>query len=296
LEPLKPDCGWQLLNSGKILIEAEVEDVKTFIESGILELYVLGDVSPAEKLQVEEMIQKHPVVRAELEEMEKALESYASANAIEPSKTQRDKILNSLLTNLADDSTFSKKAAPVANVVSIPPPGATSFYKYAFAASIALLLLSAVAIYNLNNKLEQKTQELVTANSQNQQFAQRVNLMNNQLGVFRDSSYKILRLKGTKNLPSGGVMVAWSPAKKKVMIDLNTLDMPVNDKDHQYQLWALVNGKPVDLGVFDKLATDTADMKQMKSVALAQAFAVTREPRGGSVNPTMSEMMLIGQF
>ena len=79
------------------------------------------------------------------------------------------------------------------------------------------------------------------------------------------------------------------------MLDMADLKLPANDKDHQYQLWALVGGKPVDLGVFDKTATDsTIDMKEMKSLALAQAFAVTLEPRGGSVNPTMDQMMVVG--
>ena len=72
--------------------------------------------------------------------------------------------------------------------------------------------------------------------------------------------------------------------------------MPVNDKDHQYQLWALVGGKPIDLGVFDKSPKDTTDMKEMKSIASAEAFAVTLEPRGGSINPTMNEMMVLGKF
>jgi len=272
-----------------------VEDVKTFIESGILELYVLGDVSPAEKKQVESMIQKHPVVKAELEEMEKALESYAFANAIQPSDNQRNKILNSLVTNLADDSTFNKKPAPADNVI-VMPARQTNFYKYAFAASITLLIGSLFTLSNVYNKLQNSNQQLVALSTQNTRISKTVNLMDEQLHVFRDTAYKVLRLKGTKNLPTGSVLVAWSPEKKKVMLDLKTLDMPVNDKDHQYQLWALVAGKPVDLGVFDKSATDTLDMKQMKSVALASAFAVTREPRGGSVNPTMSEMMLIGQF
>jgi anti-sigma-K factor RskA len=276
-------------------LKAEVEDVKTFIESGILELYVLGDVSPAEKQQVEAMVQKYPVVKAELEEMEKALESYAFANAIQPSDSQRSKILNSLVTNLADDSTFKSKKEE-AIVVTMPAQQTNNFYKYAFAASLALLIGSAIGMYNLNNQLQQKKEELVAMNTQNQRFSKTVGYMDEQLGIYRDTSYKVLRLKGTKNLPTGNVLVAWNPAKKKVMLDLKSLDMPVNDKDHQYQLWALVAGKPVDLGVFDKLDNDTLDMKQMKSVALAQAFAVTREPRGGSVNPTMSEMMLIGQF
>lgn len=274
-----------------------MEDVKKFIESGILELYVLGDVSPAEKREVEAMVQIHSAVRAELEEIEKALESYAFENAVEPSEKQRTRVLNSMLVNFADDRIFTKKETVTEpTVISMRPPASNSFYKYAFAASVALLLLSVAAIYSLNNKLQQTTQQLLVANSQNQQFTKTVSYMDEQLGMFRDSTVKILHLKGTKNLPDGKMMVAWSPAKKKVMIDLKSLDMPVNDKDHQYQLWALVGGKPVDLGVFDKIAGDTADMKEMKSVALAQAFAVTREPRGGSVNPTMSEMMVIGQF
>ncbi|GAA4094887.1 anti-sigma factor [Mucilaginibacter panaciglaebae] len=274
-----------------------MEDVNKFIESGILELYVLGNVSPAERREVEAMIQKHPAVRAELEEIEKALESYAFENAIQPSDKQRTKVLNSLVVNLADDRTFTKKETVTEpTVITMRQPGTSNFYKYAFAASVALLLASIVAIYNLSNKLQQKTQELVAANLQNQKFTTTVNFMNEQLGVFRDTSYKILHLKGTKNLPHGNMLVAWNPVKKKVMIDLQAVNMPVNDKEHQYQLWALVSGKPVDLGVFDKITEDGARMKEMRPVALAEAFAVTREPRGGSVNPTMSEMMVIGQF
>jgi anti-sigma-K factor RskA len=274
-----------------------VEDVKKFIESGILELYVLGDVSPAEQREVETMVQTHPAVRAELEEIENALESYAFENAVQPSEKQRARVLNSLVINFADDRIFTKKETVTEpTVITMRPPATTSFYKYAFAASVALLLASIAAIYNLNNKLQQTSLQLVAANQQNQKFAKTVNYMDEQLGVFRDTSYKILHLKGTKNLPEGNMLVAWNPVKKKVMIDLKSLNMPVNDKDHQYQLWALVGGKPVDLGVFDKTIDDSVDMKQMKSVALAQAFAVTREPRGGSINPTMSEMMVIGQF
>jgi anti-sigma-K factor RskA len=268
-----------------------VEDVKTFIESGILELYVLGDVSPAEKQQVEAMIQEHPVVKAELEEMEKALESYALVNAVQPSEKQRNKILNSLVTNLADDATFTKKGE--AKVIVMPAPNITNIYKYAFAASVILLIGSLFALFNVYNKLQNTSLQLVAVTSQNQRISKTVSYMNDALGVFRDTTYKVLKLKGTKNLPSGGMTLAWNPVKKKVMIDMTALNMPENDKAHQYQLWAIVAGKPVDLGVFDKSA-DSVDMKQMKSVAAPTVFAVTLEPRGGSVNPTMDKMMVAG--
>jgi len=50
--------------------------------------------------------------------------------------------------------------------------------------------------------------------------------------------------------------VAFSPVHKRVMIDMANMKMPVNDNAHQYHLWALVGGKPVNLGVFDS-GTDT---------------------------------------
>jgi len=129
----------------------------------------------------------------------------------------------------------------------------------------------------------------------NQHFANTVSLKDGELEVLQDASFKFLKLNGTANTPQSQVTVAWSPAKKKVWIDMRSLKMPANDAGHQYQLWALIGKKPVDLGVFDKTA-DSTDMKEMKSTAYADAFAVTLEPRGGSASPTMDKMMVIGKF
>ena len=69
--------------------------------------------------------------------------------------------------------------------------------------------------------------------------------------------------------------------------------MPVTDAEHQYQLWALVDGVPVDLGVFDAEGNGIG-FKDMKSIGKAQAFAVTLEPKGGSKNPTLDQMVVMG--
>lgn len=275
-----------------------MNDVKSYIESGILELYVLEDVSPDERLQVEQMAAEHPAIMAELRDIELALAKYAEQNAVEPSEAQRSKVLNSLLTNFADDSTFRSKNNEDDNVVVMTPTPLrkTNVYKYAFAASIALLIGSLVALNNIYNKLQQSNGQLLALQSQNTRFSKTVSHLDEQLEVFRDPSYKVLKLKGTQKVPTAELTIAWNPVKGKVMMDMADMKLPVNDNAHQYQLWALVNGKPVDLGVFDKAAADTIDMKQMKSVALAGAFAVTLEPRGGSINPTMNEMVVLGQF
>jgi len=48
--------------------------------------------------------------------------------------------------------------------------------------------------------------------------------------------------------------------------------MPKLPNDQQYQLWALIDGKPSDLGVFD--ATDNKVILKMKNTKKAQAFAI----------------------
>lgn len=245
----------------------------------------MGDVTPDERTEVEAMAQKHPAVKAELEAIERATGLYAEAYAVEPAENLRNRVLNSL-TAAADDEP---------EVIPITHASSNTFFKYAFAACFALMIVSTIALISVYQKLEESNNLVASLQSQNRRFANQTSLMDNELRIFRDSSFKTLELKGTAKSPSSALMLAWNPANKRVMIDMNHADMPVNDKNHQYQLWALVAGKPVDLGVFD---ADTASkgMKEMKPVALADAFAVTLEQRGGSPVPTMDQMVVIGKF
>jgi anti-sigma-K factor RskA len=273
-----------------------VKNIKEYIESGILELYVMGGASPDEKLEVEAMALEHPAVKAELDEIERSMELFAGEHKIEPSPAIRDRVLNSLLTNFADDNTFRTKPASVAEAKVVPmgpPSSGINFYKYAFAACLALLLVSIVALLNVYNRLQISNGQVVALSAQKQQFAKTVGFQEEQLKIFRDTAYKVFNLPGTAKAPTASLSLAWSPTQKKVVIDLDGATLPVNDAQHQYQLWAIVAGKPVDLGVFDA-KPDTAEiMKVMKSVSAPQAFAVTLEPRGGSVNPTMANLTVI---
>ena len=122
-----------------------MENVQAYIESGILELYVLGNLTPEEKLQVEGMMSAHQTVRAEVDEIERALEVYAHKNAVEPADDKRTRILNSLITNLADDNSFKSGKVLEDNIIALPR--ANNFYKYAFAASLALLIGATTALY-----------------------------------------------------------------------------------------------------------------------------------------------------
>ena len=273
-----------------------MEDVKAYIESGILELYVLGDISTNEKLEVEAMASQHLAVKAELAEIERSMEMYADVHSIEPAEDLRDRVLKSLATNLSNDTTLREESTVhEAKVVQIVRQKNSDFFKYAFAACLALLVLSVAALFTVYNTLQNTQGQLVAIQQQSMRFSNRVNLLDHQLNLFRDPSVQLVQLGPGPAAPKSGLAVAWSPSKKEVMIDLSRAsNMPVNDKEHSYQLWALVGGKPVDLGVFDVRENSTA-MIEMKSIAKADAFAVTLEPRGGLPSPTMANLMVVGK-
>jgi mannose-6-phosphate isomerase-like protein (cupin superfamily) len=67
-------------------------NLQTYIESGILELYVLDLLDESANAQVQDMLLKHPDLIKEAASIEKALEDYALQNAIEPTVGLRGKI------------------------------------------------------------------------------------------------------------------------------------------------------------------------------------------------------------
>ena len=274
-----------------------MENIKEYIESGVLELYVIGDLSVDERLQVEKMASLYPEITAELRDIELAMEGVAQKLAANPSENQKAKFLNAI--TFASDEQEALNTISEAKVVSISSKS-LNFYKYSFAACLALLLVSVIAIVNLSSNLNNYKEQVAQLQSSNQNFANQVNYLDKQveignqaIGVYTNPDNKFVNLAGTPNSPDAKLIIAFNPKEQKVSLDLKSMKMPVTDAEHQYQLWALVDGVPVDLGVFDAEGNGIG-FKDMKSIGKAQAFAVTLEPKGGSKNPTLDQMVVMG--
>jgi len=56
-------------------------------------------------------------------------------------------------------------------------------------------------------------------------------------------------------------------------------------KGMQYQLWGMVDGKPVDGGLITSKDGKTYSIQKMKTFGRAQAFAITLETEGGHPQP-----------
>lgn len=66
-----------------------MDNISSYIDSGILEAYVLGIATVEEASIVEKMLLTHPQIKNELEQIESSLEQYASKHAVEPHATMK---------------------------------------------------------------------------------------------------------------------------------------------------------------------------------------------------------------
>lgn len=273
-----------------------MEEHKVYIESGILELYVMGQLSAPEMLEVEQRAAASPEIRRELEAIEIALERYALTNAVEP----REDLFNNIEAQLKPlAQVIVPIQAPRPPAQTPEPKSSSKFLQYALAACVALLFVSAIALINAHSQLNKAEQQIIALRTEKDRIASSMNVLkqtNSELqsvaDMVEDPNWAIVQLGGTKTFPASKMMVYWNRKSQDVVLDKSRMKLPENDEAHQYQLWALVGGKPVDLGVFD-MKTDAAQMLlKMKEISKAEAFAVTLEKRGGSVNPTMENMVV----
>jgi len=265
-------------------------NVEEYISSGILESYVMDELSSAERAEVERMAADHLEIRTELEKIELSIEALAFATSIKPAPGIKEKLMSGISQQSA-----TKKETPV---IEMQPERSLGMLRFAAAASVIVALGAAIVAFNYWNKWQSAEDRLATLIAQNEQFAENYNQVNQQLdniqnavAIMNDASYKRIVMNGTDNAPKAQATVYWNETTADVYLSIQSLKEL--SQDQQYQLWAIIDGKPVDAGVFDPASLNF--LVQMKNVeSNPAAFAVTIEPRGGSESPSLETMQVLG--
>lgn len=230
---------------------------------------------------------KHPELQLEIEAIEKVLMAEAEKSAPALSQQKKEALLNSI------------SYSPPGSITPLYPPPATlsPAYKYGIAASLALLIGSAVVNVLLYRQLDHVQQQVADLRQEKSVLAEQMQVntvslkeTKDRLAFLSDTMVRTIHLKPMPKMPVSMAMVYWNSKSKEVY--LNVMELPAPPAGMQYQLWALADGKPVDAGVFS--AVDTLQLQKLKDIQSAQAFAVTLEKMGGSPTPTMSDMYMMG--
>jgi len=268
-------------------------EVKDIISSGLLEMHVMGICTEAESAQVLAWTSQYPEVKEEQNAIELAMESYAAAYAITPSRSAKEKILTRVNSpeNTTSNSNFTHTALQ-APVVSINGP----IWKYLAAASIILLIGSSILNYTYYNKLEVTTTAYEQTKTALLAANEKVNYMNEDLSIVRNKYSQPVSLNGLPAAPDAAAKIFLMKNTGELYIDPGNL--PDAPEGKQYQLWGIVEGKPVDAGMILTTKKDNKyriqKMKTLGNVAI-QAFAVTLEDIGGKPQPEGS-MFVMGEM
>lgn len=269
-------------------------NIKEYIESGILELYAAGMLSPEENREVDILAKQHPEINAEIESIINAANVYNASQVAAPSVNTFDNIKSQIYK----DHTVPKQDFDIPTGQREARQISYSYYKGAFAVCLALFIISIVVNFILWDNYTESKDEVDRLNAEklimtqdNEMLQKTLNKKNTDMAMFTDTSSMIVDMKGTQMSPDSRAMVVWNKQNKEVYLDI--VKMPLPPPDKQYQLWAIAGGKPVNAGMID-MPSEAAGLHKMETINSAEAFAITLEPKGGSVNPTLNQMYVMG--
>lgn len=259
-------------------------NISEYIASGILEAYVLGSTTPQEKQEVECMSKIYPEIKEELTTLEGTMETYAKMHEVKPSEGLKSKIFAQMNFDEPVENntveTLPEIRETQTKVISLWP-------KLAVAAALIFGVLFAWS-FQKNGESEA---QLAALKSEIQQEQVKVSNSENMLALFKDSENVKMELNGVEKSPNSKVLAFWNKETEEMKLVVDNL--PVAPKGKQYQVWGIVDGVPVDMGMVDlDFQNKILAMKVPKGNIAA--FAITLEKQGGNPTPTLEEMYVIG--
>lgn len=283
-------------------------NTKEYIESGIIESYVLGATTVGESAEVETLALQYPEINTEIESVRNTLESYVLQFEKEPPAFLKDKIKAKLFSEPISADRFQSAVhggqATVANEQLAGDSGQLSANSeqinespreivslnnnvnspqrsiFSMAASWVLLALSILGNIWFFSNWKNSEEKLVALETQNQVLAQEGKALKasyqEEVAILQNPDFKVITLAGQPVFPTAKALIYFDKNKKEVY--LSSLNLPEAPTGKQYQLWAIIDGKPVDAGLID----GNANILKMKSLTNAVAFAISLENTGGS--------------
>jgi len=252
-------------------------DKKAIIESGMLERYLLGELSISESQQLEAVLQTDAELRSLFQEMESDFEKMAQENAISPPSNVKKQLLNKVIGDTTP-------------VISMDERNRSTKQYLAIAATFALLFgVATIWLYNQMNTMQENIEVVEAQNSE----------LKNELELVIDNYDEVVTWYQTINDPNAIQLILngndKSPNAKAISyvnhvdktVVLNAKELPPLDAEHDYQLWADVAGEMIDMGVIPK----GTEMATMQYIDNAESFNITIEAAGGNDHPTVEQLI-----
>ncbi len=240
-----------------------------FLQSGLLEKYLVGDTSIAESMQVEHYIDTYPEVKNTFDELQTNLEIIAKANAVEAPKHVLNEVLKA-----------THKAPPVVLHTEGTRHIKQRIQWYSIAASVAAVIFAVTSfiLYQQNQLLNDENQtvvdEIFDLRSDIENNNSKLNELSLELQKLNNPDARKYVLTGNERAKNLKTVAYINPVEKTSMIDVITL--PQLPEEHYYQIWAELQDKMVNLGILD---ASERKLKPIPYMEDALALSITIESK-----------------
>ena len=263
-------------------------DVKAYIASGILELYVAGILSEEENQEVYTAMQQHPEIREEVERIEQTVRQVTAS--VSPSDT----------SNYEERITKAILGESDADEIPIVPlaPKKTNWLAYSGWAAAVLL---GAGLFYLQQQHKDLKSDIQTTEIENNYLEQQIEQANQSLEasrelveILRDKNISTTNLAGQTVSPESYAKVYWNQETQTVYID--ALGLPEPPPGKVYQVWSLTLNPltPTSLGLLEDFVGDDNKIFALANANASEAFGITLEPAGGSESPTLEQLYTLG--
>ena len=254
---------------------------KDYLDTGILELYVFGQLTEKESIEVSEAIAKYPELQQEVNEIESSLIALSSKASPGVSEQTRQEILQ------PDEQDGQKIKSKV---------------PYYYWAAILVLLIGIGLLFRqvttLSSEVQTVEKELKEKQTQIVETEEEKNKLKEILSVARSKDYKTVELPGNEEVAQDVYVKAfYNSDEQKMFLDLKSLPEPPDGM--VYQLWSLQFEPltPESMGTIANYVADKDKLFELDNVPEnAQGFGITLEPKGGSETPTLSRLYALGKI
>jgi len=252
------------------------DKIITFLNSDLLDKYLVGTTSVNESAMVEAYIAKYPDVKNAYDTLQNNLEVVAKSNAVEAPRY----LLNNILDALDNKPVIALRKTPKQK----------SWYRFSVAASVAALLFAATSVYfyTQNQILHNETlivdDEIFDLRSdieQNNKLLSDIMLQFKQLNNPETHKYIMKGNDRAKNLKTVAYI---NPKEKTSMIDV--VSLPQLPEGQCYQIWAEVQDRMVSLGI---LSESDSQLIPIPYTENALGLNITIEPKGGNKNASIEK-------
>lgn len=248
--------------------------LQTFINSGLLDKYILGDTSIEESMEVEHFISEYPEIENEYNRLQDNLEIIAKSY----SKEAPQHVLTSVLEELND--------APVIHMST--HRSTTPWYSLAASFTAIAFAVMAFMLYQKNMVLIEENQvvveEIFDLRSDIDKYNSKLDNVMLQFQRLNNPETEKYVLRGNSRAKDLKTVAYINPIDRTSMIDV--VSLPKLPAEQQYQIWAELQDKMVSLGILD--ASDR-NLKSIPYMENALGLSITIENKNGASNKASAE-------